>query len=631
MKKLIQRTTLLFFSVFLAQGLIAQTFVSVPIGQVLDSMAGASNGMTMVDGTRIQVYKIALGTADNDPDFGRWNQYQFGGIFNGNPDENVTTPATPGITLDEYNGSRNPTKFTRIAAAPSSVDGGDNSDYANAIGYRIHFSEPIPIQQVLLLDGDGKQGQNAEWFSCFAYNGNNAVTAQYRYANATQLTNAGNTIVADSWTTKVLQAIPGAGSFNRKRLVWNTYTGSNDDFDPDEVSTQVIADFGTDLVDNVFVLWGIRDHVAPVAGAQQNSGLSPLVFSFSFDFGDVPDTYGTKLDADGARHVISPLIFLGNAVTADADGQPSAQANQDADDGVSTPLPRLSAGELVSFVPTFSITTSFTNNTGRQGNFAAWVDWNNNGVFNPGEGLTATTGPAVTTGNVTFTWTNKTMTRALITDNYTFARIRFSTADITTSNPKGTFKDGEVEDYRIPIDTYVLPLDLISFNANASNNKALLRWVVNNQVDVQKYIIMHSTNAADFTAIGAIMPNSLNSNFTFTHQTPAGGKNFYYLKIADKNGYFSYSRTVLVNMPAINKRIRVYPNPAASLVNISIKGYNGETLLKVYNGGGQQVITKKLKTGDNIIDVSLMANGNYIFSLSTQGVEISSSDVLITH
>ena len=47
------------------------------------------------------------------------------------------------------------------------------------------------------------------------------------------------------------------------------------------------------------------------------------------DLGDAPDSYGTSLNANGARHIISVGLFMGALIDAEDDGQPSAGADGD--------------------------------------------------------------------------------------------------------------------------------------------------------------------------------------------------------------------------------------------------------------------------------------------------------------
>jgi hypothetical protein len=48
-----------------------------------------------------------------------------------------------------------------------------------------------------------------------------------------------------------------------------------------------------------------------------------------FDFGDAPESYGTLLEDDGARHSIVPGFRLGQSIDAEGDGQPTPDATGD--------------------------------------------------------------------------------------------------------------------------------------------------------------------------------------------------------------------------------------------------------------------------------------------------------------
>src|SRR5690606_13641160 len=49
----------------------------------------------------------------------------------------------------------------------------------------------------------------------------------------------------------------------------------------------------------------------------------------SFDFGDAPESYGTLLGSNGARHAIVPGFHLGQRLDGEPNGQPSADATGD--------------------------------------------------------------------------------------------------------------------------------------------------------------------------------------------------------------------------------------------------------------------------------------------------------------
>ncbi|HRX97941.1 MAG TPA: GEVED domain-containing protein [Bacteroidales bacterium] len=183
-------------------------------------------------------------------------------------------------------------------------------------------------------------------------------------------------------------------------------------------------------------------------------GIFPIIYSVEYpgfvssceftitvvaDFGDAPDSYKTLLASDGARHVISNVIYLGNLVDGEPDGQPSANANGDDllnlddEDGVTFNSPFV--GGQQAKITVKASTVGFLN---------AWLDVNINGTF-ADAGEQVFTDQALQAGfNIlTFDIPNN------AGSGFTFMRFRF---DVQGGlNYFGQAGYGEVEDYRINI------------------------------------------------------------------------------------------------------------------------------------------------------------------------------------
>jgi len=162
------------------------------------------------------------------------------------------------------------------------------------------------------------------------------------------------------------------------------------------------------------------------------------------DFGDAPERpYPTTLAADGARHVIIPVIpgiFLGNGVDPEPDGQPDATATGDDNDGnddedgvVFTSL--LIPGQLAI--------VNVTANA--QGFLDAWVDFNGDGSWADAGDQIFAVRPLVIGPNLLTFPVPPTATPNITT----FARFRFSSQGGLSY--KGLAFDGEVEDYPVGI------------------------------------------------------------------------------------------------------------------------------------------------------------------------------------
>jgi len=163
-----------------------------------------------------------------------------------------------------------------------------------------------------------------------------------------------------------------------------------------------------------------------------------------FDFGDAPESYGTSLAADGARHLLTPGLVLGERIDFDPDGQPSNDAlgddeNRAADeDGVTDEIVVTTGDESI-------VSVSVTNDTDAAATLAGWVDLDGSGTFDDGELVTVEV-PA-NSGTAAYDLTFAAATTA----DDTFARFRLFPAGVTTFAPTGEAAGGEVEDYTVSV------------------------------------------------------------------------------------------------------------------------------------------------------------------------------------
>jgi PKD repeat protein len=168
----------------------------------------------------------------------------------------------------------------------------------------------------------------------------------------------------------------------------------------------------------------------------------------SLDFGDAPDSpYPTLLNSNGARHVISPNLYLGTGVDPDANGQPSAQADGD-DKNITFPgIPYPSGDEdgvQIAPIVTTGMSVPVTVFASASGVVNAWLDLDGNGCWaDAGEHIIAA--QPVTAGANTFTLTIP----AAAQSGQSYARFRLSS--VRNLGYDGPAPDGEVEDYPVVI------------------------------------------------------------------------------------------------------------------------------------------------------------------------------------
>jgi len=157
------------------------------------------------------------------------------------------------------------------------------------------------------------------------------------------------------------------------------------------------------------------------------------------DFGDAPDSYGTTLASNGARHGLLDGFGLGQTIRDEADAR--------------TPLNGTGEGseeDGVTFLSSLLIDTTdnrlqvnLRNSAGVIGYVHGWIDFDRDGTFEASEqiidDLAAGAGPRLITFDVPPDARQGT----------TYARFRYSTE--RNLGPSGAAVDGEVEDYAVII------------------------------------------------------------------------------------------------------------------------------------------------------------------------------------
>ena len=95
----------------------------------------------------------------------------------------------------------------------------------------------------------------------------------------------------------------------------------------------------------------------------------------------------------------------------------------------------------------YSVTAKVYNHSGANVTVAAQMNVNENGVFDPGEGTTATVTSSASIQNISLGWGPIAYIPSWA--DSVFFRIRVTSASnaMTASNPTGYYSNGEVEDY----------------------------------------------------------------------------------------------------------------------------------------------------------------------------------------
>lgn len=335
-----------------------------------------------------------------------------------------------------------------------------------------------------------------------------------------------------------------------------------------------------------------------------------------------------------------------------------------------------------SLVAGNTYTISILNGQYPDEDIAAWIDYNNNGLFETAELLgTVNAIDSLQPYYITFT------TPSVINATSARLRIRMAWNVATTVDPCLTFGWGETEDYRV--DFVSCPSEPIvnlgndttfcgspfSFNLDAGNAGASYVWQtgLNTQiitadtsgtyvVDVTYADGCHGRDSISLTGIPVVTPNAVfsysSSNLSVTFSNTSTNATTYFWTFGDGNSstiaspsytyaatgqyvvtlvagntcatdtqqfLITITNTGIANLSLKNNSVLVVPNPSNGQLNLMFELLNTENVkAEVYNALGARVATVdygKVAGKQNVqMDLTALPKGVYMLKLLSDGI-----------
>ncbi|MEM9917356.1 MAG: chitobiase/beta-hexosaminidase C-terminal domain-containing protein, partial [Bacteroidota bacterium] len=163
-----------------------------------------------------------------------------------------------------------------------------------------------------------------------------------------------------------------------------------------------------------------------------------------------------------------------------------------------------------------------------------------------------------------------------------------------------------------------LPVELLRFVAIEEKGNARLNWQTALEINNEKFEIEHSLDGKNFQKIGKQtgQGNSVvTQHYTFTHEQPPGGLNYYRLKQIDFNGAANHSLIESVFIDAKGAfNYRVYPNPGSTFVRLegNIEGQQ----VDLFDSKGQFI--RSFQPSSTSLNISLegLSSGLYLLKVT---------------
>jgi len=173
-----------------------------------------------------------------------------------------------------------------------------------------------------------------------------------------------------------------------------------------------------------------------------------------------------------------------------------------------------------------------------------------------------------------------------------------------------------------------LPLQLLEFDGQLVNkDEVQLHWLTQNEVDIDHFILEHSTDGINYSLINEQAPKgnglgAVDNNYNYLHSNPSTGINYYRLKEYDIDGHSTYYKVVAVEIEeGIQAGMRLMPNPVVRNLTVAYNTPSDEDIsIEILNVVGQKMMDEQnlpVQKGINKILLNLedYANGVYFIRI----------------
>jgi hypothetical protein len=186
-----------------------------------------------------------------------------------------------------------------------------------------------------------------------------------------------------------------------------------------------------------------------------------------------------------------------------------------------------------------------------------------------------------------------------------------------------------------------LPVTLVDFSGQEKDSRIELQWKTVDERNMNSYEVLRSADGTNFDMIGLVFAwdnNSPSNKYIFPDNNPLPGKNYYRLKMVDRDGKHSFSNIIRFSSEAISTaKILITPNPAtAGKIGVQFNGIdNGVFSIQLRSMTGHLQESRSVMVTRNghteILDMKKgIAAGTYFVTVyDAKGIIISTNKVVI--
>lgn len=173
------------------------------------------------------------------------------------------------------------------------------------------------------------------------------------------------------------------------------------------------------------------------------------------------------------------------------------------------------------------------------------------------------------------------------------------------------------------INNGALPITLLFFRGQPMENRVILSWASETELNFDYYRIEHSSDGHKFEMLDRVKGSAHSDQkkyYKYTDNSPAPGKNYYRLVSVDLDGSSEEFNVISIDYQPEKALVNVYPNPVTSGENVFIQPnfkWASGSKIEIIDLQGTSIINSSINNASLELSTSQLSAGLYIIRLTT--------------
>lgn len=173
-----------------------------------------------------------------------------------------------------------------------------------------------------------------------------------------------------------------------------------------------------------------------------------------------------------------------------------------------------------------------------------------------------------------------------------------------------------------------LALQFLDFTGGLETNDVVLNWKTAQEINTNYFEVERSTDGRSYSGIAnlnASFNSSMINNYSYVDRNAADiltGKLYYRLKEIDKDGSFTYSKIVAIDLSGLPSDFQISPNPAHNLLKINLRNISAPTKMIVTDVNGHRLMEQNIPVATSqtvLLNTTNLAPGTYFLRVIISG------------